>query len=56
MSVVQKLKSAIPVEFEDGATERTWECHECGNVFDSYKRPERVKCMDCLSTDVTEVE
>ena len=56
MSVVQKLKSALPVDLGESATERTWECEECGNVFDSYKRPERVRCMECMSTAVIQLE
>lgn len=56
MSVVQKLKSALPIDLGDDATQRTWECDECDNVFDSYKRPGRVRCMECLSDEVTQVE
>lgn len=51
MSVIQKLKSALPIE-DEGVTHRTFECQECGNTFESTKRPERAKCMECLSNDV----
>lgn len=33
---------------------REYECDECGNTFQSAKRPERVQCPDCLSNDLTE--
>ena len=32
---------------------REYECAECGNTFESAKRPERAQCMDCLSNDVS---
>jgi ribosomal protein S27AE len=53
MSVIQKLKSALPIE-DEGVTTRTYECESCGEVFESAKTPDRVQCMECLSTDVTE--
>lgn len=54
MSVLQKLKSALPVNDSGGATKRTFECQECGEVFESTKRPERAQCMECLSADVSQ--
>lgn len=53
MSVLQKLKSALPVD-DDGVTTRIYECQECGEVFESAKIPERAQCMECLSANVTE--
>ncbi|WP_248895660.1 hypothetical protein [Haloplanus halobius] len=53
MSVLQKLKSVLPVE-DEGVTRRTYECQDCGNVFESAKTPDRAECMECLSADVAE--
>jgi predicted Zn-ribbon and HTH transcriptional regulator len=53
MSVIQKLKSALPIE-DESITRRTYECQECGNTFESTKTPDRAKCMECLSNDVRE--
>lgn len=51
MSVIQKLKNALPVE-EDSAASQTYECRECGAVFESEKKPGRVVCTECSSADV----
>lgn len=50
MKAIRKIKSLIPSAETDPM--ETFECQECGNVFESAKSPERVKCMECLSTDV----
>jgi DNA-directed RNA polymerase subunit RPC12/RpoP len=52
MSVIQKLKSALPGD--DGTvTKKTYECEECGHAFESAKSPNRARCEECLSRDVT---
>jgi predicted Zn-ribbon and HTH transcriptional regulator len=53
MSVIQKLKSALPVD-DETVTKRTYECQECGHTFESAKTPDRAQCVECLSNDVTE--
>lgn len=35
-----------------GVEMREYECEECGNTFESAKRPERAKCMECFSNDL----
>jgi predicted Zn-ribbon and HTH transcriptional regulator len=51
MSIIQKLKSALPGE-DESTISRTYECQECGHTFESAKTPDRAKCMECLSTDL----
>jgi predicted Zn-ribbon and HTH transcriptional regulator len=51
MSVLQKLKSVLPIE-DESITHQMFECQECGNTFESTKTPDRAKCMECLSEDV----
>jgi predicted Zn-ribbon and HTH transcriptional regulator len=53
MSVIQKIKSALPVD-DNTVTKRTYECQECGHVFESAKTPDSAQCVECLSHDVAE--
>lgn len=56
MSTLQQLKTVIPgIEAEESEA-RTYECRSCGSEFESAKPPERVQCMDCLSSDVTVID
>lgn len=39
-----------------GLDTNEFECEDCGNTFESAKRPERVQCMECLSSEATIVD
>lgn len=55
MSALQKLKTVVPgIEASDDDT-TTYECQDCGNVIESAKAPEDVRCLDCVSDDVEPV-
>lgn len=55
MSVLQQLKSALPIEDDsDGVYE--YECHDCGHSFRTKKDPGRAICEECRSTDLEELE
>jgi hypothetical protein len=52
MSALQKLKSVVPGVDESNSDTTRYECQECGNVIESAKDPESVRCLDCISDDV----
>lgn len=49
MSALQKLKSAVPGLDDDA---QSFECRECGTIFESDSAPDRATCVNCLSDDV----
>jgi predicted Zn-ribbon and HTH transcriptional regulator len=52
MSVIQTLKSVLPGD-DETVSKQTYECQECGHVFESAKSPDRARCQECFSNDVT---
>lgn len=56
MSVLQKLKSALPIEEDDSIESRTFECQECGTEFETTKPPERAMCPDCMEHNAQPIE
>lgn len=44
MSILERLKAAVGTD-EPGT--RTYECQECGNVFETDAPPHRAACMNC---------
>lgn len=55
MSTLQKLKSVVPGVDESDEDRTSYECQECGNVVESAKDPEDVRCLECISDDVEPV-
>lgn len=51
MSVLDKVQNLFG-DAEDTSTKTVYECNDCGNTFESYKPPEKVTCMECVSSDV----
>lgn len=55
MSVIQKLKSTLPIGAETGVDKTSYECQDCGNVFESTQDKDRALCTDCTSSDIEQV-
>lgn len=53
MSLLQKFKTVIGSE--SSLQVNLYKCQDCGNEFESMKDLEKAKCMDCLSTDLTDL-
>lgn len=49
---ISKILGRLLGSDSGGVEIKKYECNECGNTFDSAKRPERSQCMECLSNDV----
>lgn len=49
---IPKLLGRLLGGNNEGVEQREYECAECGNTFDSAKRPKRAQCMECLASDV----
>lgn len=56
MSVLQQLKSALPIEDDESDSVYAYECQNCGHEFRTQKEPGRAVCRECRSADVDELE
>jgi protein-arginine kinase activator protein McsA len=55
MSVIETVKSVLPVADDSGVETTEYVCTDCESTFPSAKSDERVACPDCLSKEVERV-
>ncbi len=53
MNLITKVKDVIGAG--NSLEIHLYECQNCGNQFESAKDPEKAKCMNCLSTNITDL-
>lgn len=54
MSITRRIKRFIGQEGSE-VDVHDYHCNDCGNDFESAKRPERTQCPECISNEVERV-